>query len=145
MLKPRQKRRPIVDINVVPYIDVMLVLLMVFMISAPLLTQGVHVNLPKAAAKEMTTKNSEPIIVTVDKDGRYYLSINKKPKQAINANTLSDEVGIALGRAKQKHQNRDVYVRGDNLVDYGKVVQAMVLLQHAGATNVGLITDDTKH
>lgn len=142
MINRRPKRRPIVDINVVPYIDVMLVLLMIFMITAPLLTQGVHVSLPKAAAKEITTQHQEPIIVTVNKAGEYFVNINTKPTQAIDAATLSDEVGIALGRAKQQGQHRDVYVRGDQAVDYGKVVKAMVLLQKAGAGNVGLITQN---
>ncbi|MDF1654961.1 MAG: protein TolR [Coxiellaceae bacterium] len=140
MNRRRNRKKPMAEINVVPYIDVMLVLLMIFMITAPLLTQGVHVNLPQASAKTLTPDNQLPIIVTVDKKGEYFLNIAKKPSKALNAAQLNDAVGIALGRAKQKNQKRDVYVRGDKAVDYGKVVNAMVLLQQAGAKDVGLIT-----
>lgn len=138
----RARKKPIVDINVVPYIDVMLVLLMIFMITAPLLSQGVHVELPKAAAKMLSPEDQLPIIVTVDKQGQYFLNIAKKPGKAINGNDLNDQVGIALGRAKQKNQRRDVYVRGDKGAVYGNVVKAMVLLQQAGAKSVGLITQN---
>ena len=140
MHKRRNRKKPMAEINVVPYIDVMLVLLMIFMITAPLLTQGVHVSLPQASAKTLTPDNQLPIIVTVDKKGEYFLNIAKKPRKALNAEQLNDAVGIALGRAKQKNQKRDVYVRGDKAVDYGTVVKAMVLLQQAGAKDVGLIT-----
>ena len=142
MNRRRNRRKPMADINVVPYIDVMLVLLMIFMITAPLLSQGVHVNLPQAAAKTLTPENQLPIIVTVNKKGQYFLNIAKKPSNAIAANALNDAVGIALGRAKQKNQKRDVYVRGDKDADYGTVVKAMVLLQQAGAKDVGLITNN---
>ncbi|MDF1760579.1 MAG: protein TolR [Coxiellaceae bacterium] len=140
MNRRRNRKKPMAEINVVPYIDVMLVLLMIFMITAPLLTQGVHVNLPQASAKTLTPDDQLPIIVTVDKKGEYFLNIAKKPSNALTAAQLNDAVGIALGRAKQKNQKRDVYVRGDKAVDYGKVVNAMVLLQQAGAKDVGLIT-----
>jgi biopolymer transport protein TolR len=142
MIKQRQRRRPIVDINVVPYIDVMLVLLMIFMITAPLLTQGVHINLPKASAKELSSEQQMPIVVSVNKAGEYFLNTSKKPKSPLSASELSNQVSIALGRAKQQHQQRDIYVRGDSGVDYGRVVQAMVLLQKIGVKNVGLITQD---
>jgi biopolymer transport protein TolR len=137
----RRRTHPIADINIVPYIDVMLVLLMVFMITAPLLTQGVKVKLPQAAAKSLSANDQLPIIVSINKAGHYFLNIAKKPREALTASKLNDEVGIALGRAKQKNQTRPVFVRGDKDVDYGKVVTAMVLLQKAGAKNVGLITD----
>lgn len=142
MNRRRNRKKPMADINVVPYIDVMLVLLMIFMITAPLLSQGVHVNLPQAAAKTLTPEDQLPIIVTVNKKGQYFLNIAKKPTKAIAANALNDAVGIALGRAKQKNQKRDVYVRGDKDADYGTVVKAMVLLQQAGAKDVGLITNN---
>ncbi len=135
-----KRKKPLAEINVVPYIDVMLVLLMIFMITAPLLSQGVHVNLPQAAAKSLSPEDQLPIIVTVDKQGQYFLNIAKKPSKAITGKDLNDQVGIALGRAKQKNQQRDVYVRGDKGSVYGNVVKAMVLLQQAGAKSVGLIT-----
>jgi biopolymer transport protein TolR len=143
--RARQRRRPVAEINIVPYIDVMLVLLMVFMITAPLLTQGVNVKLPKAAAKALTANEQLPIIVSINKKGQYFLNIAKKPSRALSASALNDDVGRALGRAKQRNQVRPVYVRGDSGVDYGKVVQAMVLLQQAGAKSVGLITEPEKN
>lgn len=142
MSRRLKRKKPLAEINVVPYIDVMLVLLMIFMITAPLLSQGVHVNLPQAAAKSLSPEDQLPIIVTVDKQGQYFLNIAKKPSQAINGKDLNDQVGIALGRAKQKNQQRDVYVRGDKGSVYGNVVNAMVLLQQAGAKSVGLITQN---
>lgn len=142
MNKRRNRKKPMAEINVVPYIDVMLVLLMIFMITAPLLSQGVHVNLPQAAAKTLTPEDQLPIIVTVNKQGQYFLNIAKKPSSTITAAALNDAVGIALGRAKQNNQKRDVYVRGDKDADYGTVVKAMVLLQQAGAKDVGLITNN---
>ena len=142
----RSKRRPIAEINVVPYIDVMLVLLVIFMITAPLLTQGVNVNLPQASAKALPPKQDIPMIVSVDRFGRYFLNVSAQPAHAINAQQLMTKVAAYLQIAKQQHQQREVYVKGDRHVDYGKVVQAMVLLQRAGANNVGLITTEpTRH
>ncbi len=136
-----RKRRPMAEINVVPYIDVMLVLLVIFMITAPLLSQGVKVALPKAAAKTLSSKQEPPIIVSVDRFGRYFVNIAKNPATSISAQTLMQDVSGYLQAAKRKHERRDVYVKGDRDVNYGKVVQAMVLLQRAGASNVGLITE----
>ncbi len=133
-------KRPLSEINVVPYIDVMLVLLVIFMITAPLLTQGVNVKLPQAAAKTLSPKQESPIIVSVDGRGDYYLNISEEPSQPVSAQNLMTRVAAALQLAQQNHQQRDVYVKGDANVDYGKVVQVMVLLQRAGADNVGLMT-----
>jgi biopolymer transport protein TolR len=139
-LKSRNKtRRSIAEINVVPYIDVMLVLLVIFMIAAPMLSQGVNVNLPQASAKALPAK-SEPIIVSIDQRGQYYLNVSDRPKQPISGRALMVQVAAQLAVAKQKNQIRDVYVKGDRSVDYGKVVEAMVMLQKAGAANVGLLT-----
>jgi biopolymer transport protein TolR len=132
-------RRPIADINVVPFIDVMLVLLVIFMITAPLLTQGVKVDLPKTDAKAMAEHKKEPLIVTVDASGNYYFNLADKPSQPITARTLTHLVTSQL--AGQANDQRPVLVRGDKNVNYGKVVEAMVLLQQAGAKSVGLITD----
>lgn len=140
-MKPRrQKRKRISDINVVPYIDVMLVLLIIFMVTTPLLSQGVKVDLPKAAAKVLPNQNV-PIIVSVDAKGNYYLNINATPEAPISGNDLTAQVADAL----QKNQDRKVYVRADQSVDYGKVIAAMVLLQQAGAGSVGLMTDVPKN
>src|SRR3990167_6712393 len=134
------QKRPIAEINVVPYIDVMLVLLVIFMIVTPILTQGVHVNLPQATAKALPPTSNTPIIVSVDNRGDYYLNIAENPTQPVTAENLVTRVAATLALAKQNHQQRDVYVKGDNEVDYGKVIQAMVLLQQAGAESVGLMT-----
>jgi len=140
MLKQKRNKQ-LAEINVVPYIDVMLVLLVIFMITAPLLSQGVDVNLPAARAK-MLTQNKEPIVVSIDRNGNYYLNIAASPVAVINANSLENRVTAELKRDPK----RQVLVKGDKEVDYGKVVSAMVLLQHAGASNVGLVTtsDESK-
>ena len=136
-------RRPMSDINVVPFIDVMLVLLVIFMITTPLLTQGVKVNLPQTTAKAMPDQQKEPLIVTVDANGSFYLNLADKPNQAIPAQTLSTIVSKQLS-SQQAGQERPVLVRGDKNANYGKVVEAMVLLQQAGAKSVGLITQPTE-
>ena len=138
--KRRGRKGPLAEINVVPYIDVMLVLLVIFMITAPLLTQGVTVKLPQASAKALPPKPELPIIVSVDAQGHYFLNIADQPARPMTSQHLVDRVAATLQLAQQHHQHRDVYVKGDRSVDYGKVVQAMVLLQQAGADSVGLMT-----
>ncbi len=140
MRPAKPKRQPLADINVVPYIDVMLVLLVIFMITAPLLSQGVKVNLPHANAKPLVTKQDEPIILSVDENGKYYLNIATDPADPITPSKAATRVAAELQLAAQRGQHRSVMVRGDRYVDYGKVVQAMVLLQRAGAESVGLMT-----
>ena len=135
------KKRPISEINVVPYIDVMLVLLVIFMITTPLLTQGVKVTLPKAKANAISEKHQEPIIVSVNKKGEYFLNIAEKPDQPMSSRALVSLVTSNLTLAKQAGAARQIFIRGDNAVDYGKVVTAMVLLQQAGVENIGLITE----
>ena len=135
------RRRPMADINVVPFIDVMLVLLVIFMITAPLLTQGVKVDLPKTQAKAITDQQKEPLIVTVDATGNFYLNLADKPSQPIPPQTLSSLVTNQLSSANA--DQRPVLVRGDKNANYGKVMEAMVLLQQAGAKSVGLITQPT--
>lgn len=132
-------RRPMSDINVVPFIDVMLVLLVIFMITTPLLTQGVKVDLPKTEAKALTEQQKEPLIVTVDSSGNFYLNLAEKPSQPITSRTLSYLVTEQL-KGQQTGEQRPVLVRGDKNANYGKVMEAMALLQQAGAKSVGLIT-----
>ncbi len=120
------------DINVVPYIDVMLVLLVIFMITTPLLTQGVKVELPEAEAKLVDTQETETLVVTVDRDGKFYLDENLIDKAA-----LQKKVRAILARQPQT----PIVIRGDKNVAYGVVVRAMVLLQKSGAKSVGLITE----
>jgi biopolymer transport protein TolR len=129
---PRKRRRLMSEINVVPYIDVMLVLLVIFMITAPLLTQGVKVDLPEAAAKPVDTHDKETLVVTVDRRGRYYLDDRPVTPQDLQRRVR----GILRARPQTP-----VLIRGDRRVDYGHVIRAMALLQAAGAPNVGLITE----
>jgi biopolymer transport protein TolR len=133
------RRRPLSEINVVPYIDVMLVLVVILMITAPLLTQGVHVNLPQASAKALPQKD-KPIVVSVDQQGNFYLNTSPTPAEIITPQNLMSDVSAQLQTAQAQNKKRDIYVKGDRNVNYGAVMQAMVLLQKAGASDVGLIT-----
>lgn len=137
--KRRTSRGLMAEINVVPYIDVMLVLLVIFMVTAPLLTQGVNVNLPQASAKALN-QPKEPIVVSVDANGRYFLNIASNPAQPISAQELTNEVSTQLQSDQRQGVQQNVLVKGDAAVDYGKVMAAMVLLQQAGASDVGLVT-----
>ena len=137
MARNRVRKKPMAEINVVPYIDVMLVMLVIFMVTAPLLTQGVKVDLPAAAAEPMEPDQQEPLVVTVDASGNLYLNIGDTPEQAIDGETLMQRVSAIMRR----RHDRTVLVRGDHAVDYGSVMSAMVLLQQAGVPNVGLVTD----
>lgn len=134
----RQRRKPMGEINVVPYIDVMLVLLIIFMITAPMLTQGVKVDLPKADSEpvEMPDENTEPLVVSVDAEGNFFVAIGDRQDEPIEARELMAKTAAVLRRNPQT----PVMVRGDNAVNYGYVVTAMALLQKAGAPSVGLIT-----
>lgn len=137
----RLRRRPLSEINVVPYIDVMLVLVIILMITAPLLTQGVHVNLPQAAANALPQK-SKPIIVSVDRKGDFFLNTSKTPSDPISPQDLMSSVSAQMTDDAAQKKTAEVYVKGDRDADYGKVMAAMVLLQKAGASDVGLITEN---
>ena len=125
------------EINVVPYIDVMLVLLVIFMVTAPLLTQGVRVDLPQAASRPIEQTESEPLVLTVDDSGRFFLNVGDNVKDPLDSKTLIARVRAQLQLEPQKK----VLVRGDRDANYGQVVAAMALLQHAGAKGVGLVTE----
>lgn len=143
MARVRLRKKLFAEINIVPYVDVMLVLLVIFMITTPLLTQGVKVQLPQAQANAMTTP-TEPIIVTVDQFGRLYLNISNSPNKPMAPNDLAVRVAAELVLANQQHKTAPpVMVRGDQGASYGKVVAAMVLLQQAGVNGIGLLTDPT--
>jgi biopolymer transport protein TolR len=140
MAQVSRGRRIMSEINVVPYIDVMLVLLIIFMITAPLLTQGVKVDLPKAGAKPLDPemlKNSIPLVLSVDREGRLYLNIGGNPQAVLDPDIVAARATAALRR----NPELPVLVKADNRVEYGRVVQAMVILQQAGARKVGFITD----
>jgi len=136
MRRPPLRRRFMSEINVVPYIDVMLVLLVIFMVTAPLITQGVKVDLPQADAAVISEATSEPVIITMDQFGDLYLDVGEAKNRPVDRETLLVRVKAVL-----KHNPRvPIMIRGDAAVDYGRVVEAMVLVQAAGAPSVGLIT-----
>jgi biopolymer transport protein TolR len=133
----RKRRRPVSEINVVPYIDVMLVLLIIFMVTAPLVTQGVKVDLPKAQAQPLDEDSKPPLVATVDAQGNYYISIGDEQDQSMSAIDLATLVAAHLNL----EPDTPVVVKGDGAVPYSNVVELMVLLQRAGAPSVGLMTD----
>ncbi len=133
MVPYRERRKRLMsEINVVPYIDVMLVLLVIFMITAPLLSTGIEVELPQAAAKPVDTKDAETLVLTINGKGEYFLDDRR-----ITPTALRERVAKILRLRPQT----PVVVRGDRRVAYGEVVEAMSLLQAAGAPSVGLITE----
>ncbi len=133
-----RKRKLMGEINVVPYIDVMLVLLIIFMVTAPLLTQGIKVELPKAGAEPIEdTGDNRPIVLSVDSDGNLYLDIGDDEEAPLSAAAIVERVGIVLRNKPQT----PVLVKADRAVPYGNVVGAMVLLQQGGADQVGFVTD----
>ena len=120
-----------------PYIDVMLVLLIIFMITAPLITQGVKIDLPQAASQVIPPSEQEPVVVSVDKEGHYYIDIGDNPDSKIDSEQLISRVANML---KLKPET-EFLVRGDENVSYGSVVGLMTLLQEAGVPSVGLVTE----
>jgi biopolymer transport protein TolR len=132
-----KKRRSVSEINVVPYIDVMLVLLIIFMVTAPLLKQGVDVDLPTAPANPLDVDSPEPIVISVNREGLMYLNIAINPDADISAESLVKQVKAALSRDPK----RPVMVRGDANGPYQNVVGTLVLLQQANVESVGLVTE----
>ena len=138
MATPLQKRKLMSEINVVPYIDVMLVLLVIFMVTAPLLTQGIEVELPKAGAEPIDSAADKlPLIISVDKAGNLYLSVGDEEDEPSNAKEIVAKVGAILRNSPET----PMLIKADREVEYGYVVGAMVLLQQGGAENVGFVTD----
>ena len=131
-----KRRNLISDINVVPYIDVMLVLLVIFMISAPLMVQGIQVNLPEASSEALPVKNNEPLIISIDKEGKIFLETESTKNQSL---TLS-ELNSFVSRIFEASPNMQVVIRGDATVAYQRVMVVMAELQSAGASDIGLIS-----
>jgi len=126
------------EINVVPYIDVMLVLLVIFMVTAPLLTQGVQVDLPKTPAKPISEVKDEPLIVSIKADGSFYVNLGKQPDKSMTIDDIRTKVAAVIRR----NPETPVLVWGDVSVPYGTVVTLMSELQSAGAASVGLVTEN---
>lgn len=137
MSRRHTRRRPMADINVVPYIDVMLVLLIIFMVTAPMLMQGVKVELPKAAALPVGKQDDEPLIVSVKADGSFFINLGSDKEKSQSLNVVQDKVSKIMRRKP----NTTVLVWGDTSVPYGNVVELMTALQAAGAPSVGLVTE----
>jgi biopolymer transport protein TolR len=140
MGRSKGKRRLMSEINVVPYIDVMLVLLIIFMITAPLLTQGISVDLPNAPAQaldEELLRDNEPLVLSIDREGNYYLNVGDDESQPVDDATIVERASAVL----RQNAQTPVLVQADETVPYGRVVTGAVLLQQAGATKIGFQTD----
>jgi biopolymer transport protein TolR len=137
MARRHKRHRPVAQINVVPYIDVMLVLLIIFMVTAPMLMQGVEVELPKAPTQPLDNQDNEPLIVSVKASGELFLNLGEAQDQALPLESIRDRVGAVMRRNPEK----PVLVWGDRAVAYGEVVTVMAALQEAGVPNVGLVTE----
>jgi len=134
----RKRRRPVAEINVVPYIDVMLVLLIIFMVTAPIVTQGVKVDLPQGQAESLPADSKPPVVASIDEMGEYYLDVGSSSTKEV---LELDEVAIRVGAIIQLEPERPVVVKADRTIPYEKVIQLMVTLQGAGVPSVGLMTD----
>ena len=133
-----KKRKLMGEINVVPYIDVMLVLLVIFMVTAPLLTQGIEVELPQANAEPIETpQDHDPLVLSVDAEGNLYINAGDNEDRPQSGEEIVRRIGIVLGEKPET----PMFVKADRAVPYGNVVGAMVLLQQAGAQNIGFVTD----
>ena len=136
----RKRRKPMAEINVVPYIDVTLVLMIIFMITAPLIQSGVDVDLPQADAKQINQDDMPtPIIITITQNGKFYIDLgNAEDDEPVSA----DELLLLTVAVRKNKPDTQVYIRGDKLVEYGKVVTVMAALKKAGVPNVGLMTEN---
>ena len=135
--RTRKKRKLNAEINVVPYIDVTFVLLVIFMVTAPMLTQGVDVELPQASAEPVDSEDEEPLILTVNAAGEYFINLGEDETQPRTA----DDIETQVGRILQVNPRKLLLVRGDRDARYEQVVRLMVMLQGAGAARVGLVTE----
>lgn len=133
----RESRKPMSEMNVVPYIDVMLVLLVIFMITAPLINQGINVELPAANSDAIDLKKQEPIVITVQKDGSYYMDVGEYDKKAASL----AEVESVLDKIIRNKPQTPVLVSGDKDVKYASVIDLMAGLQRAGVINLALLTE----
>ncbi len=136
-MRLRNRKRPMSEINVVPYIDVMLVLLIIFMITAPLLSQGVKIDLPQVPSEPLPASDNDPVIISVDAGGNFFINYGENQDQPVTPEVLVNRVGALV----KYRPELPVLVKGDAGVNYGRVVQVMALLQGAGVSGMGLITE----
>ncbi|MXY53706.1 MAG: protein TolR [Gammaproteobacteria bacterium] len=135
------RRRPMSEINVVPYIDVMLVLLVIFMATAPILMQGVEVDLPQADAEPMPTEDDDPLVISMNGDGQIFLNIGMTRETDTGRRVTIFSLAEQAGKIIRARPDVPVYVRADAGLPYGDVIDVMTVLQEAGAASVGLVTD----
>ncbi|CAM3534947.1 protein TolR [Parendozoicomonas haliclonae] len=138
MARKSGRRKPMSEINMVPFIDIMMVMLVAFMVSSPMFTQGVQVELPKTDSNPVEIpKGEEPLVVSIKPDGSYYLSLESTGEKSLSLSEMSDKVS----KIKKARPSTMVLVKGDKAASYGAVVEAMAVLQKAGVSDVGLITE----
>lgn len=135
------RRKPMSEINVVPYIDVMLVLLVIFMATAPLLTQGVVVDLPQAPSEPIEDNADDPLVVSMRKDGAIFMNLGMQDADDEGTRVTVFSLQEQAGKILRARTDVPVYIKADHALDYGQVVAVMTVLQKAGAESVGLITD----
>ena len=136
----KKRRNLVADINVVPYIDVMLVLLVVFMVAAPLMIQGIVLNLPEVTNQVLPREKEDPLIISVDSEGTFFLEVQSTQNDALSPEELANQIKKIL----KVNPRLQVVVRGDGKVEYQKVMELMSVLQSVGAEDVGLITQPPK-
>ena len=148
MARIRNRRKPVAEMNVVPYIDVMLVLLVIFMVTAPMLNQGVKVDLPKVSSEVLPQDNDALVLtISIKADKTYYwnmgsaVDVDTEQERAVNLEQMTQAVSAIISENRRQGKQVQVFVRGDKSVDYGTVMAAMGGLQQAGVGNVGLITE----
>ena len=135
------RRKPMSEINVVPYIDVMLVLLVIFMATAPLLTQGVVVNLPQAPSEPIKDTNDDPLVVSMREDGAIFMNLGMQDAEDEGTRVTVFSLRDQAGKILRARSDVPVNIKADHSLGYGEVVKVMTVLQKAGAKSVGLITD----
>lgn len=140
MSSGKARRRPMAEINVVPYIDVMLVLLIIFMVTAPMIMQGVQVELPHAKAEPVPPQDDKPLVVSIQADGSYHINLGTQEQE--QAATSLEDIADRVGKILNVKPQTKIFVWGDRRVPYGDVVELMAALQNVGAESVGLVTDD---
>ncbi len=148
MARIRKRRKPVAEMNVVPYIDVMLVLLVIFMVTAPMLNQGVKVDLPKVSSEALPQDNNTQVLtISIKADKTYYWNLgsevdaDKQQAKALTLPEMTTAVTAIMNQSRSQGKQTQVFIRGDKSVDYGAVMAAMGGLQQAGVGNVGLITE----
>ncbi len=148
MARIRQRRKPVAEMNVVPYIDVMLVLLVIFMVTAPMLNQGVKVDLPKVSSDALPQDNNTQVLtISIKADKTYFWNLgnevdtDKQQAKALTLPEMTTAVTAIMNQSRAQGKQTQVFIRADKVVDYGAVMAAMGGLQQAGVGNVGLITE----